>query len=98
MGILEASKQDTVRRTRYELTLLFQQAGYTPRGEWIDDEEHGCVIVEGLTFTYASRYLRLVQPCPKCPKDVPGQPVRCMADISDQQEFFRPIAHDCVDV
>ena len=99
MGILEASKQDTIRQARYQLTLLFQAAGYPSNPDtWVDDEEHGYVIVEGQTFTYASKYLRLVQPCPRCPKDVPGQPVRCMADISDQLENFRPIPHDCVDV
>ncbi len=98
MGLLEASKQDVIRQTRCQLTLLFQSASYTPSSEPADDPEHGWVIVEGWTFTYAGRHLRLVQPCSRCPKDVPGQPIRCMADIFDQSENFRPMTHDCVDV
>jgi len=60
--------------------------------------EKGQVILDGSTFTYSDRALRMMGFCAVCGMEVASYPVRSLADIGDLLRSFRPARHDCMDV
>jgi hypothetical protein len=59
---------------------------------------NGNVVLDGSTFTYADRALRMLGYCPVCGMEVISTPIRKFADIGDQLSSFKPGRHSCMDV